>query len=566
MEKRWVYQPAPDEMQIRALAKAINVNEGLARILVQRGITTYEEARTFFRPQLEHLHDPFFMKDMDKAVNRLNEALHAGEKILVYGDYDVDGTTSVALVYSFLKDLHEPIEFYIPDRYAEGYGISEEGVRWAGQHGFDLIIALDCGIRAVHQVALARTLGMDMIICDHHLPGDTLPDALAILDPKQGDCPYPYKELSGCGVGFKLLQAFCLQNSLPFENLLRYIDLLAVSIGSDIVPITGENRILAYYGLKKLNEDPLPGLKALSGMRKFDKELTISDVVFFIGPRINAAGRLAHARESVKLLINPENHMLADQAAFLDQRNNERKSYDRSITNEALDIIEKEFPNHSSSVLFKPEWHKGVIGIVASRCVEQYYRPTIILAASGDQATGSARSVEGFDIHDAIAQCSDLLDQFGGHKYAAGLSMPLENVDAFRNRFEEVVSERLLDEQRQPALHIDAIVDFDFIRFKTFNILRQMEPFGPHNMQPLFHTPQVFCKNPPRVLKDEHFKSILYQKGHPTGYDAIGFGLGDWAKIIEPFKPFHVVYCLDENEFQGNKTLQLIVKDIKIAR
>jgi len=566
MEYRWVLQEQPSSIQQHELAKAINVRPEIAGILVQRGIHTFDEARAFFRPQLSDLHDPFLMKNMHTAVNRLCEAIHNQEKILVYGDYDVDGTTSVALVYSFLKKHNSHIDFYIPDRYEEGYGISEKGVKWAAEQGFTLMIALDCGIRATRQMTLAGELGLDCIICDHHLPGDDLPKALAVLDPKQPGCQYPFKELSGCGVGFKLLQAFCQQNTIDNNELFDLLDLLVVSIGSDIVPVVGENRVLAYHGLKKLNDNPSPGLKALIEVSKSAKQLTISDVVFYLGPRINATGRLSHAKESVRLLIDPDESMLAGHASVLDKKNTERKEYDRSITGEALKMIAEDYADDFSTVLFQKHWHKGVVGIVASRCIENFYRPTIILTESGGKATGSARSVEGFDIHEAIGECDHLLDQYGGHTHAAGLSMPVENVGKFRDAFEKVARQKLKPDQRNPQLRIDQLVDFKFVNFKAANILKQMAPFGPQNLEPVFWSKNVYFKNPPRVLKEEHFKGMLYQSGHSVGFDAIGFGLGHWAARIEPFQRFEIAYHIQENEFQGNKTLQLTLKDIKLAQ
>lgn len=565
MEKKWELLDQPDEKAVEALSKQININAQLAAILLQRGITTFDEAKHFFRPSLNDLHDPFLMKDMDKAVNRLCDAVFNDEKILVYGDYDVDGTTAVATVYSFLKSFTEQVEFYVPDRYSEGYGISEKGVRWAAENDFKLMICLDCGIRAVDKVALANSLNVDVIICDHHLTGNKLPEAHAILDPKQEDCNYPYKELCGCGIGFKLLQGFSLQNTVPLEQLYEYLDLAAVSTGSDIVPITGENRILAYYGLKKINQDPIPAIKALKEISGLKGELTISDVVFYLGPRINATGRLTHARESVNLLISTNPDDLDEKAKVLNDRNVDRKEYDQSITAEALEMIEEQFSETKSSVLFKKDWHKGVVGIVASRCIEHYYRPTIILTESNGKATGSARSVNGFDIHEAIGACSDLLEQFGGHTHAAGMSLPLENVDAFRKKFDEVVSSTITEDQLTPKISIDQQVDFSFLNFKTIGIQDQMAPFGPHNLQPTFLSENVIIKRPPRKIKDAHLKLTLYQGENPQGIEAIGFGLADWAEKLELNVPFRVVYHLELNEYRGHKSLQLNLKDIKLA-
>jgi single-stranded-DNA-specific exonuclease len=565
MHKLWHVLAPPEPKVIAHLADTLGIRPELATLLAQRGIRSFDDAKAFFRPSLDELHDPFLMRDMDRAVNRLCEAVFNGEKILVYGDYDVDGTTSVALVYMFLKEFTQEVDYYIPDRYGEGYGISEKGVRHAAENGYSLVVALDCGIRAEQKMELANELGVDFIICDHHLPGPQLPKALAVLDPKRADCPYPFKELSGCGVGFKLLQGFCQQNTIPLGRLLNYLDLVVVSIGSDIVPITGENRVLAYYGLKKLNSLPVAGLKWLKEVSGRTRPLTITDVVFYLGPRINAAGRLAHARESVDLLIGQEDEKLQEFAKVLNERNIERRDFDQTITAEALELIASKFPDTRSTVLFAETWHKGVVGIVASRCVEKFYRPTIILTRHGQKAAGSARSVEGFDVHEAIGSCADLLDQYGGHQHAAGLSMPLENLEAFRLKFEEVVSATILPEQMNPRIVVDLKVDFDFISFKTLSILKQMEPFGPQNMAPVFWSDRVIVKNPVRVLKEEHLKMMVYQQGHSQGYDAIGFGLGDKAAMIEVGKPFELLYHLEENEFQGNKTIQLAVKDIRFG-
>ena len=565
MQKKWVFREEVSDQLVGALAKEINVSKPLAALLAQRGIFSFEDAKHFFRPNLEDLHDPFLMKGMTEAVNRLCEAVFNGEKILVYGDYDVDGTTAVATVYSFLKKFTSEIAFYVPDRYTEGYGVSEKGVRWAVDQKFDLMICLDCGIRAVKNITLAKELGLDVIVCDHHLPGDQLPPALAVLDPKQSDCNYPFKELCGCGVGFKLLQGFCHQNTIDFSELYEYLDLVAVSIGSDIVPIVGENRILAFYGLQKINQQPSAGLKALKEISGFKNALSISDVVFYLGPRINAAGRLSHAKESVNLLINTNENELLELAKVLNDRNVERKDFDQSITAEALEMIEEHFPETKSSVLFKPNWHKGVVGIVASRCIEHYYRPTIILTESGGVATGSARSVDGFDVHEAIGKCEHLLQQYGGHQHAAGLSLSLENVEAFRDAFEKEVSETITADQLVPKLTVDLEVDFDFLTFKTLGIINQMAPFGPQNLQPTFSSKNVYVKNKPRLLKDTHLKLMVYQEGHAGGFEAIGFGLGYLADKIQPNMPFDIAYHLEQNEFQGNKTLQLNLKDIKIA-
>ncbi|HEY9116430.1 MAG TPA: single-stranded-DNA-specific exonuclease RecJ, partial [Roseivirga sp.] len=444
MQKRWIINEDFDSETVQTLGEELGISETLAKLLNQKGIQTFEEARTFFRPSLDQLHDPFLMMDMDKAVNRLTEAIGNDESILIYGDYDVDGTTAVATFYGFLSKFYNKLEYYIPDRYKEGYGVSEEGIRYAAANGYSLIVTLDCGIKALEKVDLATHLGIDVIICDHHTPGDKLPAAFAVLDPKRTDCNYPYKELSGCGVGFKLLHGFCLQSSIDLQELLDYLDLLAVSIASDIVPITGENRVLSFFGLKKLNQSPRPGLKSLIELCKGNKDLTISGIVFGIGPRINAAGRMDHAGSAVALLLAKNEDEANHLAEMVNTKNDARKDFDSSITEEAIQMITSnvELAEAKSTVLYKEDWHKGVIGIVASRCIEKFYRPTVILTESNDMVTGSARSVDGFDVYAAISECSDLLEQYGGHMYAAGVTMPTNNVDAFRKRFEEVVSKQ----------------------------------------------------------------------------------------------------------------------------
>lgn len=566
MEKRWLVTAPPSDDQFIQLADALNIRKELGQILFQRGVTTFDQARTFFRPSLDHLHDPFLMKNMSRAVNRLSEAISQDEHILIYGDYDVDGTTSVSLVYKFLSRFSDNLTYYIPDRYDEGYGISTKGIEWARDQKVDLIISLDCGIRAVDKAALAKSYDIDLIICDHHLPGEVLPDAYAILDPKQHDDKYPFKELSGCGVGFKLMQGFCIQNTIELSELFQFLDLVAVSIASDIVPITDENRVLAYYGLKKLNTNPLHGLKALIEISSLRGTIDISGIVFYIGPRINAAGRLTHARESVKLLIADTEEETSVYADLLNTANTERKGFDQNITAEALEMVETDenLAAAKSTVLFKDNWHKGVIGIVASRCIEKYYRPTIILTESKNKATGSARSVDGFDIHQAISACGDLLEQFGGHTHAAGLTLALDKVTAFQKRFEEVVSSTIPQELLSPKLEIDLEVDLTFINYKTYAILQQMAPFGPHNPKPVFLTKSVKLRNKPNIIKDQHLKISVYQEGDTFTHEAIGFNLAEKAELIASGKPFQMVYQIEENEFRGNKSLQLNIKDIKI--
>ena len=565
MTKQWVFgENYPDE-QVAELAKTLNISKGIAVILLRRGITDFKSAKAFFRPQLEDLHDPFLMKDLGKAVNRLSEAIFAGEKILIYGDYDVDGTTSVSLVYRFLRGFSDQLIYYVPDRYKEGYGISEQGVYHAKEMGVSLMIALDCGIRAIHQTRLAGDLGIDLIICDHHLPGDQLPSAYAILDPKQTDCPYPFKELSGCGVGFKLLQGFCLQNTIPLVKLFQQLDLLAVSIASDIVPIIGENRVLAFYGLKKLNTAPSTGLKALMEVGVLKNKLSITNVVFGIGPRINAAGRIGHAKMAVDLLVTDDPEEARTIAAEVNVQNTERKDLDKAMTEEAINMIEESGGQQKhTTVLFKPDWHKGVIGIVASRCIEKYYRPTIILTSSNEVITGSARSVSGFDIHDAIAACEDVLLQYGGHKYAAGLSMAPSQLAAFQEKFEHVVSERLEQEHLFPQLKIDGEVSLSDLTFKFHDVIDQMAPFGPANMKPVFVCRGLTTRRRPRLLKEAHVKMTLTDPVTDKEIDGIAFGFGDMYDDILQANSLDIAFQLDVNEYMGNSSLQLMIKDIKL--
>ncbi len=562
MEKRWIYKADPDRDFIENLSEEINVNAYLTKILAQRGIDSFSKAKDFFRPSLSMLHDPFLMLNMDRAVNRLTDAVFSNEKILIYGDYDVDGTTSVSLMFLFLKQFNSKLEFYIPDRYSEGYGISEKGINYAIENGFTLIIALDCGVRATTRAKQAKKANIDLIICDHHLPGNELPEAFALLDPKQESCNYPFKELSGCGVGFKLLEGFCQQNTINKDKLFELLDLVAVSVACDIVPIVGENRVLTHYGLKKLNQHPSAGLKSLIDISGIKKKMNVTDVVFSIGPRINAAGRLTHARESVNLLIGASSNtdLLADR---LNDRNKERKAFDQTITAEALAMI-AESTDRNSTVLFKNDWHKGVIGIVASRCIEHYHRPTIILTESNGKATGSARSVDGFDVHAAISECSDLLDQYGGHTHAAGLTLPLTNVEAFIERFEEVVSESIQPEQLVPKVVIDTNIPFSVINFKTYSIIQQMAPFGPKNMAPVFGTKNVIITSRPKVMKEQHVKGFLRERDSSKQLEFIGFGLADKFMSIEKDQPFQIAYHLEENNYLGNKTLILNLKDVKI--
>lgn len=547
-----------------ALQSELKIHPALCNILVQRGIETYEQAKSFFRPSLEELHDPFLMKDMDKAVNRIVTAFMNGEKVLIYGDYDVDGTTSVATAYSFFKEIYPAIDYYIPNRYTEGYGVSTRGIDYAAENGFTLIIALDCGIKSNDKVDYANSKGIDFIICDHHLPGSEIPNAIAVLDPKRSDCSYPYKELSGCGIGFKFIQAFAQQNGIPEEKYLRYLDLVCVSIGADIVPITGENRILAWHGLRKLNSNPTHGIKKLLEVAGSQKTLSITDVVFILGPRINAAGRIDDARHAVKLLIGEVADADVEAQAFqLNVFNNERKDLDRSITAHALEMIggDETLVKRKSTVVYHPEWHKGVIGIVASRLTETYYRPTIVLTESEGKVTGSARSVKNFDLYEAIYECRDLLIQFGGHKFAAGLTLQPENVDSLIARFEEVVSNRITDEHLIPEIEIDAVLPLEDITPKFYSIIQQMAPFGPENMNPVFVTKEVMDSGWSKTVKEDHVKfSIRKQTGELM--DGIGFNLARKMDIIKG-GPFDIAYHIDENEWQGNVKLQMVVKDVR---
>jgi single-stranded-DNA-specific exonuclease len=570
IEKRWVpvTQLTPElHTTAQNLATEINVSPFLATLLVQRGVHDFEGAKSFFRPELSFLHDPFLMRDMDKAVERLTSAMAAGEKILVYGDYDVDGTTSVTMFYGFLRTIYDQLDYYIPDRYTEGYGISTQGIDWAKENGFSLIVALDCGIKSVDKVAYAHSLGVDFIICDHHRPGNELPPAAAVLDPKRVDCAYPYKELTGCGVGFKLLHAFCLQNGQNLEVLYPYLDLLVVSIASDIVPITGENRVLAFYGLQRLNNSPRPGLKALIKIAGMHNVLDITNVVFGLGPRINAAGRIKHAKEAVRLLLCEEETEADDFALEINQHNADRRKFDTSITDEALAMIQEDawLSSAKSTVLFKEDWHKGVIGIVASRCIEHFHRPTIILTKSNGKAAGSARSVPGFDVYEALEECAELLEQFGGHTFAAGMTLPVENVDAFRLRFDEIVSSRILPEQLTPMIGVDMDIALEAISWKFYKVLKQMGPFGPENMTPVFVSRGVSIAKKPTIMKEKHIKFEVFQ-GNSPAFTVIAFGMAHIYPDLMSGKPFDICYTLDENTFRDQTTLQFMLKDIKFGQ
>lgn len=568
MDNIWIVNTNDKNDKVVAqLAKQLGIEEVLCKILVDRGIDNFEKAKSFFRPSLGELHDPYLMKDMEKAVHRLEEALDANEKILIYGDYDVDGTTSVALVYNFLSAYSKNLGFYIPDRYNEGYGISTTGVEYAARNGYTLVIALDCGIKAVERMQLAKSLGVDFIICDHHTPDEKLPEAVAILDPMRSDCEYPFKHLSGCGVGFKFLQAFCQYKNSSQERLFSMLDLVAVSIASDIVSLTGENRILAYYGLKQLTQNPSLGLKKLKELGGIKGEVTINDVVFKIGPRINAAGRMRTADTSVQLLITKDQTLAAAIAEDIQNLNNQRKDLDQSITEEAMSEATEKDKTKKGLVLYNPSWSKGVVGIVASRVVEKFYKPTIVLTEENGKITGSARSIEGFDLYDAIAQCEDLLVNFGGHKYAAGLTIKTERLAEFKERFEQIVSESLSQKDLVPKIYVDAHLSLSKITPKFYRILKQFEPFGPDNMSPIFVTNNVIDYGISRTVgkQGQHLRltvTLFDNISHVK--NGIAFSMGHLYETIKEGNPFNICYNLQENSYSGKKEIQLQIKDIKI--
>jgi single-stranded-DNA-specific exonuclease len=569
MQKKWIYKPTPSPEATHALATALNIDEYLAILLLQRGIYDFDTSKSFFRPALEDLHNPFLMKDMDKAVERLEQAIANREKILIYGDYDVDGTTSVALMYGFLQTYHKSIDFYIPDRQKEGYGISPEGIQWAKENGFSLVIALDCGIKSVELTRFAKSLGVDFIICDHHIAGEVLPDALAVLNPKRIDCPYPFKELSGCGIGFKFLQAFCEQNQLDVNRLYDFIDLVAVSISADLVSITGENRILTFYGLQKLNSQPRVGLKALMEIAGFTSEsvLNVSNVVFAIGPRINAVGRLGHAGNAVKLLIAQNRDEANHYAQLVNSVNLERKDLDAIATQEALAMIENEFKenkHYKTTILFKADWHKGIVGIVAARCIDVYHRPTIIFTENEGIIVGSARSVNGFDLYQTLESCADLLLQYGGHKQAAGLSLLPENLPAFRERFEAMAQDVVTSDMLTHIQEVDLQIDLQDITPKFFRILRQMAPFGPDNMRPVFVTKNILPEYV-QLLRDKHLKFRARSVQGNIVFDVVGFGMVAYYEALRQAKQVDICYTIEENFFQGKLSLQLRLKDIKFV-
>ncbi|RTY92777.1 single-stranded-DNA-specific exonuclease RecJ [Flavobacterium sp. RSP46] len=561
---RWTLKPKPSENAVQHLAKALNVEDFVATLLVQRGIETFEDAKRFFRPSLADLHDPYLMKDMEKAVARIEKAIENEENILVFGDYDVDGTTAVSLVSSYLKTYYPNVATYIPDRYDEGYGISFKGIDFADDNGFSLIIALDCGIKSIDHVGYAKAKNIDFIICDHHRPGNSLPEAVAVLDPKRDDCNYPYDELCGCGIGFKLIQALGVNRNQTIEDLVPYLDLVSAAIAADIVPMTGENRVLAYFGLQVINTDPRPGIKAIIHQIK-KQTLDITDVVFIIAPRINAAGRIKHGNHAVELLTEFNFEQAQQFASEIEAYNSERKDLDKLITKEALQQIEENNEKERfTSVVFQEDWHKGVIGIVASRLIETYYRPTLVFTKSGDKYAASARSVKGFDVYNALEACTEYLEQFGGHMYAAGMTLAAENYQIFKDAFEKEVERTIHSDMLTPEIAVDAEIDFADITPKLIRILKQFEPYGPQNMTPIFLTKNIKDTGygKPMGQDQEHLK-LFVKQNNSEGIAAIGFNLGDKMELTTHQKPFQAVYCIDENEWKGKISLQLRLRDIK---
>jgi len=560
---RWTLKPQPEKEKVEKLAKELQVNSTIASILCQRNIETFEDAKNYFRPNLEQIHDPFLMKDMDVAVSRIETAIANNENILIYGDYDVDGTTAVSLVSSYLKTIYSNIATYIPDRYAEGYGVSYKGIDFAHDNDFSLIIALDCGIKAIEKVAYATKKNIDFIICDHHKPGPEIPKAIAVLNAKRNDCTYPFDELCGCGVGFKLIQALGVSRHKTIEDFLPYLDLVATAIAADIVPMNGENRVLAYYGLEVINQNPCNGIKAIIQQTK-KTELTITDVVFTIAPRINAAGRMKHGNYAVELLTEMDFDAAAEFAASIEIFNADRKELDKKITDEAIiQIIDNEEEKGFSTVVYQEDWHKGVIGIVASRLIEKYYRPTLVFTKSGEMLAASARSVKGFDVYNALQECEEFIEQFGGHKYAAGLTLRPENYTNFKDKFEEVVERTIDTKLLTPEISVDAAIDFSEITPKFFRIIQQMAPFGPLNMKPVFSSTSVRDNGYGKQVgaNNAHLKLNLFQGDNKKTFNAIGFNLGTKMEFVQ--NDFNVAYALDENEWNGHKTLQLVLKDIK---
>lgn len=564
MQKRWKVLNAEPEKVI-SLKENLKINEVICKILVQRGFDTFDKAKDFFRPQLSMLHDPWLMKDMDKAVDRVMKAVNQKEKILIYGDYDVDGTTAVAAMYQFITGFYANAEFYIPHRYKEGYGVSKFGIDYAKENGFTLIISLDCGIKSIDLTAYAKSLCIDFIICDHHLPDKELPAAVAILNPKQPDCNYPYKELCGCGVGFKLMTALAQKLHFPDESFLRYTDLLATAIAADIVPMTGENRVMAYFGLQRVNKNPCNGIKALMQLAGVQKEMFITNLVFIIAPRVNAAGRMDDAKKAVQLFIEKDCDKALEFAEMLHINNTDRRTADLTITGEALAMIGEDelMANRKSTVVYQEHWHKGVVGIVASRLIESYYRPTIVLTRSGEVAAGSARSVAGFNLYEAIHACKEHLLGYGGHFAAAGMTLLPQNIEAFSRQFEQVVSETILPESLTPVLTIDAEVSFKELTISFYNIIHQMEPYGPENMRPVFMVKNVLDSGHSVLIKEQHIKFCLKQNN--CSFKGIGFNMVEKFHLIQSKKPLDVVFTLEENEWNGQKMLQLKVHDFRLS-
>jgi single-stranded-DNA-specific exonuclease len=565
MEKRWNILATNEEKTI-ALQQSLKIHPVLCEILVQRGFETFEQAKDFFRPQLSSLHSPWLMKDMEKAVDRIITSINKKEKVLVFGDYDVDGTTSVASMFLFLKKIHSSLDFYIPHRYREGYGVSKAGIDFANENGFTLIISLDCGIKSADLIAYAKERGIEFIVCDHHLPDTILPPAVAILNPKQIDCPYPYKELCGCGVGFKLMQALTERMNLPAESAFEYLDLLATAIAADIVPMTGENRILAFHGLIKANKNPNNGIKALAKLSGHVKELHITNLVFLIAPRVNAAGRMDDARKAVEMFIAETEEEALHFAEMLHSDNTDRKEADKTITEEALALIagNKDWINRKSTVVFQPHWHKGVVGIVASRLIETYYRPTVVLTQSGDYAAGSARSVPGFNLYEAIHACKEHLLGYGGHFAAAGMTLELDQVNAFREKFEEVVAATITDELLIPEIIIDAEIALKDIKQVFYDIINQMEPFGPDNMRPVFISRKVTDTGWTKIVKEQHLRFSVKQDN--TVISGIGFGMAAKYELLLEKKPVDIVYTIDINEWNGTTSLQIRVIDCRLSQ
>jgi single-stranded-DNA-specific exonuclease len=559
---RWSLQPKPKATIVLELAKSLGISKTIATLLVQRGVTTFDEAKSFFRPSLEAIHNPYLMKDMDKAVKRIEIAIASNENILIYGDYDVDGTTAVSLVYAYLKTFYKNATTYIPDRYKEGYGISFAGIDYAEDNDCSLIIALDCGIKAIDKVTYAQQKNIDFIICDHHKPGDEIPDAVAVLNPKRKDCDYPFKELCGCGVGFKLIQAIGEKRNQTITDFIPYLDLVATAIAADIVPVNGENRVLAFYGLQVINSNPRNGIKALIHQVK-KKTLTITDVVFIVAPRINAAGRIKHGNYAVELLTEMDFNAAINFAKDIENYNTERKDLDQNITKEALQQIkENKEENRCTSVVYHKNWHKGVIGIVASRLIETYYRPTLVFTKSGEKLAASARSVKGFDVYNALLECKDYIEQFGGHKYAAGLTLLPENYEQFKSKFEDVVAKTISEKQKTPEITIDAEIELSEITPKFFRIIQQMAPFGPQNMKPVFRTRSIRDNGYGKTVGKEntHLKLNIIEGANPKTYNAIGFGLGDKINLVK--NEFDIAYTIEENEYNGYTSIQLLLKDL----